>query len=241
MYVYELEKYNINDAIKFNRDLNPRLFDRQGDMLPQVRERLLEIARDFQEFLGVDDIEIKDITISGSNAAYTYTPHSDIDLHLVADLPRGDVDQVYRELFDAKKYQYNDQHDIKIGGYDVELYVQNANQPHHSQGIYSVLNDEWVSKPRRSEPEIDDISVRSKYQDLRQRIRQAVRSGDYEHLVSLGKKIKEMRSAGLADTGEFGPENLAFKMLRTQGLIKKLSDARNQARDRELSIEGADK
>jgi ABC-type proline/glycine betaine transport system substrate-binding protein len=54
------------------------------------------------------DLEVTDITISGSNAAYTYTDHSDIDLHLVADLPRADANEVYRELFDAKKYQYND-------------------------------------------------------------------------------------------------------------------------------------
>jgi hypothetical protein len=118
---------------------------------PEVREQLLRIADDFREFLGID-VEVQDITISGSNAAYTYTPHSDIDLHLVVDLPQADASEVYRELFDAKKYAYNDQHDITIGGYDVELYVQDANKPHASQGIYSVKNDAWVSVPKRRKP-----------------------------------------------------------------------------------------
>jgi hypothetical protein len=31
-------------------------------MLPEVRDRLLEIAQDFREFLGVTDLDLKDIT-----------------------------------------------------------------------------------------------------------------------------------------------------------------------------------
>jgi predicted nucleotidyltransferase len=125
-----------------------------------VREQLLKIADDFREFLGID-VEVKDITVSGSNAAFTYTPHSDIDLHLVVDLPEADRNEVYRELFDAKKYAYNEQHDIRIGGYDVELYVQDANKKHHSQGIYSIMNNDWVSVPKRRRPDVDDISVKA--------------------------------------------------------------------------------
>ena len=241
MNILELDSYKLSDAVKFNDRLNPKIFGSDEKMLPQVREHLLAIAADFQEFLGVSDYNLKDITISGSNAAYTYTPHSDIDLHLVADLPEADQSDVYRELFDAKKYQYNDQHDITIGGYDVELYVQNANQVHHSQGIYSVKDDRWVAVPKRRRPEVDDISVRSKYQDLGHRIEQAVKSGDFDTLTALINKIKDMRQAGLDTTGEFGPENLAFKILRTQNLIKALYDARNDAKDKKLSMDEARK
>ena len=124
MNITELDSYNLADAVKFNDQLNPRLWDRSEHLLPEVRERLLEIADDFRETLGVSDLELKDITISGSNAAYTYTPNSDIDLHLVVDLPEADRNEVYRELFDAKKYQYNDEHNIRIGNADVELYVE---------------------------------------------------------------------------------------------------------------------
>ena len=138
MNILELDSYRLGDAVKFNDKLNPKLWGSNEHLHPQIREQLLRIAEDFAEFLGVSNFEIKDITISGSNAAYTYTDNSDIDLHLVVDLPKADASEVYRELFDAKKYQYNDQHNITIGGYDVELYIQNANQPHISQGIYSV-------------------------------------------------------------------------------------------------------
>ena len=236
MNILELDSYNLADAVKFNDHLNPKIWTQDETLKPEVREQLLRIADDFREFLGVNDLQLKDITVSGSNAAYTYTPHSDIDLHLVVDLPEADRSEVYRELFDAKKYQYNDMHNIKIGGYDVELYVQDANKPHHSQGIYSVLNNDWIDVPKRRQPDINDISTQSKYNDLSQRIDAAVKSGDFETMNSLAGKIREMRQAGLDEHGEFGPENLAFKMLRSQGKIKELYNARNAARDQELSL-----
>jgi hypothetical protein len=237
MNILELDSYNLGDAVKFNSRLNPKIWATDETMLPEVRDRLLEIAQDFREFLGITDLQLKDITVSGSNAAYTYTPHSDIDLHLVVDLPEADESEVYRELFDAKKYQYNEQHNIKIGGYDVELYVQDANKPHHSQGIYSVANNKWTDVPKRRKPTVDDISTRSKYEDLSQRIDSAIASNDYDVMTAMTAKIRDMRQAGLDQHGEFGPENLAFKMLRTQGKIKELYDARNTAKDRMLSLD----
>jgi len=236
MNIQELDSYNLGDAVKFNKKLNPRLWGKDEHLLPEVRDHLLKIADDFREFLGVTDLQLKDITISGSNAAYTYTPHSDIDLHLVVDLPEADGSEVYRELFDAKKYQYNDMHHIKIGGYDIEVYVQDANKPHRSQGIYSILNNRWVDVPKRRRPEVDDISIRSKYEDLNHRIEDAIKSNNPDTIGALAKKISDLRQAGLDEHGEFGPENLAFKMLRSQGIIQKLYDARNAAKDHELSL-----
>jgi len=235
MDIRELQDYRLSDAVKFNTKLNPGIWGADEHLLPEVRERLLAIAEDFKQFLGID-LEVKDITISGSNAAYTYTPMSDIDLHLVADIPQADTNEVYREFFDAKKYQYNDQHDYRIGGADVELYVQNANEPHYSQGIYSIQDQRWLNVPSRRRPKIDDISVQSKYEDLGHRIEQAIKSGDREHMDRMAEKLSYMRKSGLETTGEFGAENLAFKLLRNTGLIGKLKAARLAAQDRELSL-----
>lgn len=236
MNILELDTYRLSDAVKFNDTLNPKLWGSDERLLPEVHEKLMAIAEDFREFLGID-VEVKDITISGSNAAYTYTPHSDIDLHLVVDLPRADESDVYRELFDAKKYAYNDQHDFKIGGYDVELYVQDANKPHHSQGIYSIQDDKWLSVPKRRKPEINDISVKSKYEDLGHRIEAAIESGSLEQMDAMAEKIRNFRQAGLDAHGEFGPENLAFKILRSNGTLEKLRNARREAKDNLMSLD----
>ena len=233
MNILELDSYNLDDAVKFNDHLNPRLWTADEHLRPEVREQLLRIAEDFRESLGVPDLDLEDITISGSNAAYSYTPNSDIDLHLVVRMPE---DPVYRELFDAKKFQYNEQHDITIGGADVELYVQAAGQPHVSQGVYSILNNKWLQVPRRVKSVVDDTSTRTKFETVGHQIEQVIKSGNIKKMTRLIEKIKRMRQTGLEAHGEFGPENLAFKMLRSQGKIKELYDARNVAKDRELSL-----
>jgi hypothetical protein len=236
MNIEELDSFNLADAVKFHNQLNPRLWDQREHLKPDVHAKLMEIARDFQEFLGVPDLEIKDITVSGSNAAYNYTPHSDVDLHLVVDMPDARNSEVFRELFDAKKFQYNTEHDIRIGGYDVELYVQDAEQEHHSQGIYSLLQNQWISVPKRRKPDVDDISVRSKYEDVGHRIESAIRNGDTAQIEDVWNKLKTMRKQGLEREGEFAPENIVFKMLRNNGTIGKLKQARQAVRDRELSL-----
>lgn len=236
MNINQLESYNLADAVKFHDNLNPLLWDRRENLHPEIRDQLMAIASDFSEFLGVKDLDLKDITISGSNAAYSYTPYSDIDLHLVVDLSDVEHEDVYRELFTAKKSIYNKENTITIKGISVEVYVQDATQDHHSQGIYSILNNEWIQIPRRIQADIDDMSVRSKYEDLSKRIKKVIKSNDLKQMNQLMEKIRQMRGIGLAEKGEFGPENLAFKLLRNTGDLKKLQAARQAAKDQELSL-----
>ena len=238
MDILELEQYNLADAVELHSELNPKLFTNEH-LQPEVRTALLKIAKDFQEHLGVDNLKIKDITISGSNASYAYTPHSDIDLHLVVDMSQFPDNEIYKELFDAKKYQYNETHDITVRGYDVELYVQDADQAHHSAGIYSLVADDWVKLPVKQRVSIKDRNVKQKYESLKNRIEKAIKTDNKAKIEKLFDKIKSMRQSGLEKTGEFGPENLAYKMLRTQGLIQKLVDARQSAKSDELSIDEA--
>jgi pyrimidine deaminase RibD-like protein len=236
MKIDQLESYNLADAVKFHDTLNPLLWDRRENLHPEIQEQLMAIAADFSKFLGVKDLDLKDITISGSNAAYSYTPHSDIDLHLIVDLSNVEHEDVYRELFDAKKAIYNSENYITIKGIPVEVYVQDATREHHSQGIYSVLNNDWIEIPRRIQADIDDISVRSKYNDLSKRIAKVVKSADLTRMNELAAKIKKMRQDGLSKQGEFSVENLVFKMLRNLGNIAQLQSARHTAKSKELSL-----
>ena len=229
----ELDQFRLSDTVKYHNRLNRRLWGQDEHLLPDVRDKLLAIAEDFREFLGVDDLRVQDITLSGSNAAYNYTDHSDIDLHLIVDMPD---DPVYQELFNAKKYQYNDEHNLTIGGADVELYVQPAGQPHVSQGIYSVKDGKWIQVPRRRRAQIDDSCVRDKAADLDARIHAAVESGNADMMSTLWNKIKAMRQIGLEQHGEFGCENITFKVLRDQGCIKLLKDAHLAAQDHAMSL-----
>lgn len=226
--------YSLSHAVVFHDELNSRLFDREGQMLSNIRKGLLDISRHFERFIGVK-LDIQDVTVSGSNAAYSYTPYSDLDLHLVVRVPKNDL--AFKELLDAKKNVYNAQHDIKVKGIDVELYAQDAEQEHFSQGIYSVLDDEWISRPERVEMDADQTDVREKYRNYRDRIRAVIDLNDLDQSQEMWNDVKRMRSAGLSRTGEFGAENLAYKMLRNQLWIEKLQLHIKQLEDQRLSIE----
>ena len=61
MNIQELDAYNLDDAVKFNDQLNPRLWDSREHLHPEIKEKLLQIAEDFKESLGINDLDIKDI------------------------------------------------------------------------------------------------------------------------------------------------------------------------------------
>jgi len=235
MQFKELNSFKISDAVRFHEHLNPAIFD--GDhMKDYVREQLLLIARDFIEHLGLPDLAIEDITISGSNAAYSYTELSDIDLHILVDISQFNEDDVYRELFDAKKTVYNDNHDILINGYEVELYVQDSNEPVISLGEYSVMNDKWLKLPRKRKADFDQLSTKLKYRKLYKLAYYALKSNDPEKINRVIKTVKKYRRIGLDFNGEFGPENIAFKALRNKGIIKKLYEKLQALHSQRLSL-----
>jgi hypothetical protein len=236
MNLKELHSFKLSDAVTFHDKLNPKLWI--GVVLrPEVKDQLMTIAQDFLEELGVHDLDVKDITISGSNAAYSYTKHSDLDLHILVDMGNLPVDEVYKELFTAKKTIYNDTHDIKIHGIPVELYVQDSRQPVVSLGEYSVMHDKWLKIPTKRRSNFDQTSTKSKYEKLLGLIEIALQSKKYSKVKHIIDTIKRYRQAGLDKGGEFGPENLAYKMLRSQGYITKLYELRDKLHSEKLSFE----
>jgi len=237
MDIKELNSFKVSDAITFHDTLNPRLF--HGNRLqPAVEKQLKIIAQDFLQELGVYDINVKDITVSGSNAAYSYTKHSDLDLHILVDLSEQPNDEVYKELFHAKKTLYNDSHDIKVNGIPVELYVQDVAFPVISLGEYSVLNNKWIKIPNKRRSNFDHTDAKAKYEKLAKLIEYALHANDLKQVKNVLETIKRYRQTGLEKGGEFGPENIVFKALRSQGLITKLYDLRDKLHSKKLSLSG---
>lgn len=218
---------------QYNDQLNPLIWD-NNHLKTEVRYKLMATAMHFAKFLNVPKLNLRDITISGSNAAYGYSDSSDIDLHLVVDMP---VDKPeLAELYTAKKNQYNFTFDITVKGIDVELYVQDVQQTHHSAGIYSILNDRWVSKPKHQPPNIEDREVKSKARNYSAKINAAMRANDLNKAKETMSDIRRLRQAGLATGGEYSVENLAFKLLRSRGKIDKFMRYINKLQSAELSL-----
>lgn len=216
----------------------------KSKMNPKVRERLLEIAYEYQEFLEVD-VVVEDVHMTGSLSNYNWSEYSDVDLHLIVDfnqIPKDQLD-LYQELFKMKKTLFNLQHNIKIYEYDVELYVQDSNEEHTSSGVYSVLHDEWIVKPKKEKFELDKKLLMQKVESWKEKIDNTIEDAKEESLEianeRLGKlkeKIKEYRTSGLKKGGEYSYENLVFKFLRRNGYIQKLFDFQIEKFDKELSL-----
>lgn len=218
--------------ITHNTELNPKLWA-DNKLIPEVRLQLMKIAKHFAEYLNVEKLDLKDITISGSNAAYGYNDSSDLDLHLVAVVDSPEK----AELYDAKKNVYNSKYDITIKDIDVELYVQDYKQKHYSAGIYSVLNDQWISEPKLGSPKATAKEVKSKARNYAGRINQALKSGDLQTAKDTMANIRRLRQAGLESGGEHSVENLAFKLLRARGQIDRLRKYIDKLEGAKLSIE----
>jgi hypothetical protein len=235
MNVFELSGSTTNDllkhAVEFHEDLNPLLFA-NGELKPDIRKALLKIAENFLDYLDTN-IDVQDVTISGSNAAYSYTEYSDIDLHLVAKIQNPTV----ADLVTAKKTIYNTTHAITVKGISVEVYVQDVQEEHHSLGVYSVLKNEWIHKPNKEQITVNHDDVKKQYHHFTKSIKYALSSDDIDTVTDVWDSIKKMRRASLAKYGEFGVENLVFKLLRNKGLLGKLKDHINDLESRELSIE----
>ena len=236
MDINELESFKLSDAVTFHKELNPKLWE-DHKLDPEVRDQLMLIAEDFVEYLGIGNLKVKDVTISGSNAAYSYTPHSDLDLHVLVDFNELPNNEVYQELFTAKKTLYNDAHDITVRDVPVELYVQDTNNPVHSLGEYSIVHDRWIRIPKKRKANFDEAATKAKYEKLGDLIELALKSKDPKRVADTIALVKRYRKSGLDKHGEFGPENLAYKAVRKQGLVQDLYDLKAQLHGEKLSIE----
>ena len=123
--------------------------------------------------------------------------------------------------------------------------MQDASEPHHSTGIYSIKYDNWIRKPSKVDLSIDQKNIEKKASALMEDIDEVYElysNKEYKSALNLAdrlkKRIKKFRQSGLEGKGAFSVENLAFKLLRRNDYLKKLSSLRILAYDKLMSING---
>jgi hypothetical protein len=222
--------------VSYNEQLSPIAWDGDQLRLP-VKVALLKAAKFFTDYLDIPNFRVVDVVLTGSMANYNYTKFSDFDLHVVTRYSDLECDDLAEAFYRAKKSIWNDKHDITIGGHDVELYVEDVEQPPVSAGMYSLLQDRWIKRPDYRPPSVDDRAVNLKVADLIKQIDVAVdRADDPEDIYRITDKLRKMRRTGLDTTGEFGVENLTFKVLRNLGYLDKLDQEYRKQQDQAISI-----
>lgn len=232
-----LDSFKIKNAL--NQDIWPNALN------PKVRAKLIRVALGFYKDLDLPkEAVIKDIIFTGSLANFNWSKFSDIDLHIVIDFKQFNSEPKFVEdYFYAQKSIWNQEHDIEIYGFPIEIYVQDVNAKLVATAVYSVLHDKWIKKPIRETFQLDKKLIKDKansfiYQ-LRD-IRQDYQDNQFQEVVNkvtrLKNKIKQMRNAGLEKGGEFSIENLIFKVLRRTPFMDILDSFKAKAYDTLMSV-----
>ena len=223
--------------------LETRIWDDE-EIKPEISNKLIKIAQDFIDGLPVE-IDVEDVKLTGSLANYNWSNYSDVDLHLVVDFLGVDENRVLvKSFFDNARMRWNNKHNITMKGYDVEIYVEDSREQHISSGVYSLMNNKWIKRPKKFRNNIDFSAGRRKADDIEFQVNivdNLITTGKLKsamkNIERLKKKIKSMRLAGLESTmREFSVENIAFKILRRNGILDRLEEIKNQVYDELLTV-----
>jgi hypothetical protein len=220
-----MKLYEFEPPFQHHQELNPKIWDAPDQrMKGEVRGALLRMAQDFIEFVGVP-VQVQDVVVTGGMANYNYSRHSDIDLHVIADMSQVECDRAVDELFDTKRLLYKKNYDLTIHKIPVELYIENSDMPAVSQGEYSVTHDGWLRKPTSMEPDWNPDAVEHWVRVWRTVLKKAEQSRDLHTLRTSVQLLKQYRRLGLRTANaEFSTPNLVYKSLRNdQTLIRVLT------------------
>jgi hypothetical protein len=250
-HIEEIKKITKSDryidlsGFDIQEKLNSRIWSNDKKLKPEIRKTLMKIANDYIDGLEIDGIDIEDVTFTGSLANYNWSEYSDVDLHILIDYRDLPMDQsLVQDFLKSKSTLWNKNHDVKIYGYDVELYVQDINEKHVSTGVYSIMYNEWITKPSLKKITVDDKNVKLKANRIMDQIDdlydEMKKNKNYEEIVDksdkIKDKIKKMRQSGLEKNGEFSVENMVFKVLRRNGMLDRLSDIKTVSYDKSVSL-----
>ena len=245
----DLSSFNIKTA------LNPK-FWKDEHLDSRIRMRLLDIADDFVEFLGVDWVKPEDVIMTGSLANYNWNKKfSDIDLHVLMDFSKVDERTDFvKEYFDSKKNLWNESHkDLSICGFPVEVYVQDSKEKHSSTGVYSLDKDKWITEPNRKSLKSSKINTGlikkkvSEFMDKIDKIDDIYKSADNdsykarkasEEAEKLWDEIRAQRKQGLSNAkNEITNGNIIYKTLRRLGYLDKIFSLRDKSYDKVNSLD----
>lgn len=238
--VVEPEQIN-TDSIKMNDTLNPLIWDNDDTMKNDVRKSLLMNAKRFIEFSDIENLTFNDIILTGSIANYNYNDNSDIDVHIILDFNQISENKNFvGDFFKLKKQLWYNNLPIQIKGHDVEMYLQDSSESHKSTGTYSLINNQWISKPTKKIININVANVQLKSADFMNAIDDLEKNRNSEDFLNrydkLKNKIKVYRQSGLDTSGEYSVENLVFKVLRNTGYLAKMIEIKNKYLTNELSL-----
>ena len=247
MYKRLIQEAPNDMSFKVHSKLHPKIWNGM-EMDKTIRDRTMDIAAQFDEFMAQPKLKLVDVVIVGSMANYNYTDDSDMDIHLIYDVSdmEGKVDMA--DLFATKRYLWQTKHEIFLKGIPVEVSPQgNKGETGklQSDGMFSLKNNKWLKKPeqysKKQKDSIDDVEIRQAGDVIIAKIRKILANkSDTVSLTIIQQTftdLKNLRKKGLAKKdGELAFENLVYKYVRGKGYVHKLLDHIDRLTDAQLSM-----
>jgi predicted nucleotidyltransferase len=232
---------NLFEGLEIHDTLNQDLFDEHDKMKPDIRKALLKVLNYFVTDYIDFDIPVIDAQVVGSNASFNYTSTSDIDLHIITNFSQiSSLDtEMISMLFQFEKSRFNKDYDISIKGHQVEVYVEDIRSSIASNGIYSILRDDWVKEPKKINAKIEDTS--EDVEQWKNDIDDSIVNGTAEDVIDCINRLYLMRKDSIATEGEYGYGNQVFKDIRNLGLLDKLKDRYHELKSSDLTLEDLQK
>lgn len=224
------------EDIQIYNELNPKIWDKNNKLYPQVRAKINEIVDAFIDYVEIP-LKIVDVHILGSNASYNYTDNSDLDVHIITnfDMIKPDCSEILQAYYNTERASFNSTYDIKIKGIDVEIYVEDIKANTISNGIYSLYSDKWIKFPKKIQPV--NTNLEPELSKVKAYVLNAINSLQLGLVEDTINSLYLIRKNSLATDGEYGKGNLIFKDIRNSGLLDKLKDARVKLMSTDLSLE----
>ena len=165
-------------------------------------------------------------------------------------------DNLYPLLYSAYRSIWNKNHEIDFYGIPVELFVETddteqlngdektgsinearAKTALKSNGVYSVMRDEWIKEPIAADiPEIDQAAFEEKLGEWEGEYFSLKENPSVELIEAFIEKLYELRKKSIAEEGEYGIGNLVFKECRNLGYLDSLREIKRELIDKKLSL-----
>lgn len=245
---------SLTEDVEKHDKLNQKLWNDDNTLKQEVADKISAIVEDFLAGLEQDDIKlnVKDIRLVGSNCSYNYNENSDLDVHIVADVDDLHCpDNLYPLLYGAYRSIWNEAHDIKFYGIPVEIFVETTDvekdpaleeakqvSPLRSNGIYSVMNKQWIKEPVAADiPDVDKSAFDQMLGEWQAIVDTALSSTSSTEVQEAIDDLYQLRKSSIDEEGEYSLGNLVFKEIRNKGDLDKLRDLRTDLESQELSLE----
>lgn len=237
----EVEEDDINlKSFEVQDELNPKFWI-NGKINSRVRLKLLDLADEFYDSMNIKWVKPKDIVLTGSIANYNWSKYSDVDVHILVDYNKvWKKKEFVEDYFNSKKELWLQDHEgLKIYGFPVEMYVEDADEKNPNSGIYSLNKNKWIVKPNNfQDAKINEDFIKKRaakimtfIDDVQDKLRNEKDSHKLEQLSTKVKKLfnrlHKQRQESLDKNGEMGTYNIIWKVLRRTEYLDKMWDIIN--------------